>query len=62
MKRYDVFMAYSDMQASEMVMSVTPDIILLGTTMLGKDSMGDLRRMRKSDHKVDIRRKRYRNR
>lgn len=54
MKGYDVFMAYNDMQASEMVKSVKPDIILLGTTMLGEDRVGVLRRLREPGHKVDI--------
>jgi DNA-binding response OmpR family regulator len=54
MKGHDVFMAYSDIQASEMVMSVKPDIILLDTTMLGKDSAEVLMCMRKSEHKVNI--------
>jgi len=37
LKGYDVFMAYSDIQASEIAMSAKPDIIFLGITMLGED-------------------------
>jgi len=44
-------MAYSDMQAVEIVISVTPDIILLGTRTMGKDSVGVLKHMREFDIK-----------
>ncbi len=54
MRGYDLFMAYSGMQASEMALSVKPDIILLGTTMLGKESMEVLKHMRESNHKAGI--------
>ena len=54
MKGDDIYMAYDDIQASEIVMSVKPDIILLGVTMLGEDSLAVLRRLRESEHKVTI--------
>ncbi len=54
MKGDDIYMAYDDIQASEIAMSVKPDIILLGVTMLGEDSLAVLRRLRGSEHKVTI--------
>ncbi len=54
MKGVDIYMAYEDIQASEIAMSVKPDIILLGVTMLGEDSLAVLRRLRGSEHKVTI--------
>jgi len=54
MKGYDIYMAYDNIQASEIAMSVKPDIILLGVTMLGEDSLAALRRLRESEHKVAI--------
>ena len=54
MKGYDIYMTYDNIQASEIAMSVKPDIILLGVTMLGEDSLAALRRLRESEHKVAI--------
>ena len=54
MKGDDIYMAYDNIQASEMAMSVKPDIILLDVMMLGEDSLAVLRRLRGSEHKVTI--------
>ncbi len=54
MKGDDLHMAYDDIQASEIAMSVKPDIILLGITMLGENGLTVLRRFRESEHKVAI--------
>ncbi len=54
MKGHDVIMAYSGMQAFEMVMSKKPDIVLLEIGMLGKDGMEILKRMRKSVKNIGI--------
>ncbi len=54
MKGDEIFMAYDDIQAYEMAMRVKPDIILLGVTMLGEDSLVVLRRLRESEQKIAI--------
>ncbi|MCP4253566.1 MAG: response regulator [Candidatus Scalindua sp.] len=54
MKGDDLHMAYEDIQASEIAMSVKPDIILLGITMLGENGLAVLKRFRESEHKVAI--------
>ena len=53
MKGHDVIMAYSGMQAFEMVMSKKPDIVLLEIRMLEED-MEILKRMRKSVKNLGI--------
>ncbi len=54
MKGHDVIMAYSSMQAFEMVMSERPDIVLLEIRMLGWDGMGILKRMKESVKDIGI--------
>ncbi len=54
MKGHDVIMAYSSMQAFEMVMSKKPDIVLLGIRMLERDGMEILKLMRESVKNIGI--------
>jgi DNA-binding response OmpR family regulator len=54
MKGHDVIMAYSGMQAFEMVMSERPDIVLLEIRMLGWDGMEILKRMKESVSDIGI--------
>jgi DNA-binding response OmpR family regulator len=54
MKGHDVIMAYSGMQAFEMVMSKKPDIVLLEIRMLERDGMEILKRIRKSVKNIGI--------
>ena len=54
MKGHDVIMAYSGMQAFEMVMSEKPDIVFLEIRMLERDGMEILKRMRKSVKNIGI--------
>jgi len=54
MKGHDIIMAYSGMQAFEMVMSEKPDIAFLEIRMLERDGMEILRRMKESDRDMGI--------
>ncbi len=54
MKGHDIIMAYSGMQAFEMVMSERPDIVLLEVRMLQRDGMEILKRMKESVHDIGI--------
>lgn len=54
MKGHDVIMAYSGMQAFEMVISERPDIVLLEIRMLQRDGMEILQRMKESVHDIVI--------
>ncbi len=54
MKGHNVIMAYSGMQAFEMVMSKRPDIVLLEIRMLERNGMEILKRMRESVKNIGI--------
>ncbi len=54
MKGHDIIMAYSGMQAFEMVMSEKPDIALLEIRMLERDGMEILKRMKESVRDIGI--------
>lgn len=54
MKGHDIIMAYSGMQAFEMVMSEKPDIALLEIRMLERDGMEILKRMKESVKNIGI--------
>jgi len=54
MKWHDIIMAYSGMQASEIVMSENPDIALLEIRMLERDGMEILKRMKESARDIAI--------
>ena len=54
MKGHNVIMAYSGMQAFEMVMSEKPDIALLEIRMLERDGMEILRCMKESARDIVI--------
>ncbi len=54
MKGHDVIMAYSGMQAFEMVMSEKPDIALLEIMMLERDGIEILKRMKESARNIAI--------
>ncbi len=54
MRGHDVIMAYSGMQAFEMVMSKRPDIVLLEIRMLERNGMEILKRMRESVKNIGI--------
>jgi DNA-binding response OmpR family regulator len=54
MKGHDIIMAYSGLQAFEMVMSEKPDIALLEIRMLERDGMEILKRMKESVRDIGI--------
>ena len=54
MKGHDIIMAYSGMQAFEMVMSEKPDIAFLEIRMLERDGMEILKRMKESVRDIGI--------
>ena len=54
MKWHDIIMAYSGMQALEIVMSENPDIALLEIRMLERNCMEILKRMKESAWDIAI--------